>query len=365
MSSSQALTSLLGSGSSKTRHTRVYHRPKSWTRAIARAVLIAAMWVLVFMALRAAQNMWVVECDDDSRDCYKRRRENTLLVASLAAARMLVIVVGSLTVLAELGVRGMALVTIAGIASLVIGLAAQNALRDLFTGFILLAENQLNIGDIVTVNVANTQGPPLVGKVDSITLRKITVRDWTNTLYFVPNSQIVSVGNASKGFPVVRLALRVSKTLPYAKLDATIDRIVQRLNADTQFTALLADNDDPRVQSSLETLHVPSTNVHVLGVDNSADSTVDVLIRFVTRVGQQWEASRYAQAIALEELQTVTNGVPSAVQVVRLVDGRGSGGGAAAMPSAASADAHSLNAVRESTATTAIKTPPPTVAEVS
>ena len=78
----------------------------------------------------------------------------------------------------------------AGIAGVAIGLAAQNIVRDMFNGILILVEGQFNVGD--TVRLAG-----LSGTVEAMTLRKTTVRDGDGTLYVIPNSQITTVANLS------------------------------------------------------------------------------------------------------------------------------------------------------------------------
>jgi len=94
------------------------------------------------------------------------------------------------------------LLTSAGIAGIAIGLAAQNIVKDVFNGVLILIEDQFNLGD--TIRVAG-----LAGTVEAMTLRKTTVRDADGTLYIIPNSQITTVANLSVGYSVATVNVSV------------------------------------------------------------------------------------------------------------------------------------------------------------
>lgn len=81
----------------------------------------------------------------------------------------------------------------AGIIGLAIGLGAQSLVTDLVSGFFILFENQYLVGDIVEISGA-------VGRVEAISIRHTQIRDEQGKLYIIPNGQIKTVTNFSKGF---------------------------------------------------------------------------------------------------------------------------------------------------------------------
>ncbi len=113
------------------------------------------------------------------------------------------------------GINLAPLLTSAGIAGVAIGLAAQNIVRDMFNGILILVEDQFGVGD--TVRLAG-----LAGVVEAMTLRKTTVRDADGTLYIIPNSQITTVANLSVGFSVATVNVSVD-------FSANPDRVLELL----------------------------------------------------------------------------------------------------------------------------------------
>jgi len=108
----------------------------------------------------------------------------------------------SLQFLAAVGVDLAPLLASAGVAGVAIGLAAQNIVRDVLNGVLILIEDQFNVGD--TVHVAG-----VAGVVETMTLRKTTIRDLDGTLYVIPNSQITTVANLSVDYSMATVNVSV------------------------------------------------------------------------------------------------------------------------------------------------------------
>ena len=81
----------------------------------------------------------------------------------------------------------------AGVVGLAVGFGAQTLVRDYFTGFFLLLENQIRQGDVVKLGEH-------AGLVEEVTLRYVQLRDYDGHVHFVPNGQITTVVNMSRGY---------------------------------------------------------------------------------------------------------------------------------------------------------------------
>src|SRR5580704_7293219 len=90
----------------------------------------------------------------------------------------------------------------AGVAGVAIGLAAQTIVKDVLNGILILVEDQYNVGDVVTL-------AGMTGTVDTMTLRKTTLRGFDGTLYIIPNSQITNVAKQSRDYSVSTLNVSV------------------------------------------------------------------------------------------------------------------------------------------------------------
>ncbi len=102
----------------------------------------------------------------------------------------------------------------AGVIGLAVGLGAQNFVTDLVSGFFILFENQFLVGDYVQIGDA-------VGKVEAINIRTTQIRDESGKLVIIPNGQIKTVVNFSKGYvnAVVDIKVPTSSNLDQVMQD--------------------------------------------------------------------------------------------------------------------------------------------------
>ena len=91
-----------------------------------------------------------------------------------------------LTHIPELKIVGHSLLTGAGILTLVGGLASQQVLGNIVSGFMIVFFRPFRVGDRITISGNYT------GTVEDITLRETIVRDAENNRIIIPNSQISS-----------------------------------------------------------------------------------------------------------------------------------------------------------------------------
>jgi small conductance mechanosensitive channel len=147
-------------------------------------------------------------------------------------------VVVSLQFLAAVGVNMAPLLASAGIAGVAIGLAAQNIVRDVLNGMLILIEDQFNVGD--TVRVAG-----VAGTVELMTLRKTSVRDADGTLYIIPNSQIATVANLSVGYSVATVNVSVDFSANPDKVVKLLRGIAMELRESKEFRKIFVA--DPQI----------------------------------------------------------------------------------------------------------------------
>ena len=95
--------------------------------------------------------------------------------------------------LRELSIDVLPILTGAGIAGLAIGFGAQNLVRDVISGFFLILEDQVRVGDIARINGAH-------GVIEQVNLRTIVLRDGEGAVHVFPNGTVTALANLSKQF---------------------------------------------------------------------------------------------------------------------------------------------------------------------
>ncbi len=187
--------------------------------------------------------------------------------------------IAGLQILDAVGINFGPLLASAGIAGVAIGLAAQNIVKDVLNGILILIEDQFNIGD--TIRVAG-----LAGTVEAMTLRKTTVRDADGTLYVIPNSQITTVANLSVGYSVATVNVSVD-------FSANPDEVIKLL------TSIATD-----IRNSDEFRQLFVADPQILGVDAIKGSELIFPVVFKTLATKQYEPIREFRRrvrLALEE----------------------------------------------------------------
>jgi moderate conductance mechanosensitive channel len=167
----------------------------------------------------------------------------------------------------------------AGVAGVAIGLAAQTIVKDVLNGILILVEDQYNVGDVVTL-------AGMTGTVDTMTLRKTTVRGFDGTIYIIPNSQITNVANQSRDYSVSTLNVSVD-------FSANPDQVIPLLKK-----IALEVRNEPAFKD------VFVADPQVFGVDSIKGTEVIYPIQIRTLPRKQFEAMREMQRrirLALEE----------------------------------------------------------------
>jgi moderate conductance mechanosensitive channel len=181
--------------------------------------------------------------------------------------------------LAAMGVNLAPLLASAGVAGVAIGLAAQNIVKDVLNGILILLEDQFDVGD--TVKLAG-----LAGTVEGMTLRKTLVRDGDGTLYVIPNSQITTVANQSVGYSVATVNVSVDFSANPDEVMALLKSIAMEIRSSDDFKKVFVA--DPQV----------------LGVDAVKGSELVFPVVFKTLATQQYGPVREFRRrvrLALEE----------------------------------------------------------------
>jgi small conductance mechanosensitive channel len=172
--------------------------------AIRVALILALAW-LVSRGLRSLIKRIETIADDGDPNTVTEleKRAHTISRILRQASFILVWSVTIMLVLAELGVDLKPILAGAGILGLAIGFGAQTLVKDVITGFFILLENQIRVGDVVTA-------AGMTGEVEAVNLRTTVLRDADGKTHIIPNSAITVVTNATRDFSRALLDVGVS-----------------------------------------------------------------------------------------------------------------------------------------------------------
>ncbi len=235
----------------------------------ARIVLIATLaWFLCHMTGTVVRRLeYEAErgAGSDARERAKRIRTLGSLIEYVVA--VVTIGVATLMILRELNLDITPVLTGAGILGLAVGFGAQSIVKDFFSGFFLILENQVRVGDVAVVNDVG-------GMVEAITLRTITLRDMEGTVYIFPNGSITKLANRTKDFSFAVLDVSIGYGEDTDRVTEILRGVGAGLRADAAFSASILDD------------------LQVLGVDRLAESAVILKVTMKTLPLKQWEVAR-------------------------------------------------------------------------
>lgn len=108
----------------------------------------------------------------------------------------------------------------AGIAGVVVGLAAQQMLKDVILGFARLTDKEFRVGDFVTFNGTSS------GTIEEISIRFIQIREWSGKLLTIPHGEIRTIQNFNKGW--MRVIERI--TVSYQENPGRIKELLEKVS---------------------------------------------------------------------------------------------------------------------------------------
>jgi len=232
-----------------------------------RVVAIAVVAWIAGAVLARMIRIFRVRIAGRLHDAEQVRRAETIGRVLRYLASVIVTLIAAVLILSELGVSVAPILGAAGVVGLAVGFGAQSLVKDYFTGFFLLLENQLTTGDVVRIADRS-------GLVEDVTLRFVRLRDYDGNVHFIPNNLITSVTNMSRGFAQAVIDVGVAYREDTDAVVETMREVGRGMRADEAFaTRILAD-------------------LEIAGVERWDDSAVILRCRFKVAPLEQWGIRR-------------------------------------------------------------------------
>lgn len=195
----------------------------------------------------------------------KKQRLKTLESLLTNIVFYIILFISVIAILGEFNIDATGILASAGVLGLAIGFGAKDLVSDVVTGFFMLMEDQINVGEYVTVGTYS-------GVVEGIGLRLLKLRGTNGDLHYIPNRDVRALTNHSRGNKqaLVDLELPISTQVEQsiAKLESLSKEIGQQLEKEIV--------DGP----------------HVIGVESVTTDTYQLRILARTVNGKQEEVER-------------------------------------------------------------------------
>ncbi|BAS26966.1 mechanosensitive ion channel family protein [Limnochorda pilosa] len=236
--------------------------------AVARLALVLVLaWVLNRVSRPLIHRLDEAFGRHPERSEERQRRIQTLLTIVEKVASAAIWTVAVIMGLQVLGVNTAALLTAAGVGGLAFGFGAQNLVRDFISGFFILAEDQIRVGDVAVINGTG-------GLVQAINPRTTVLRDLNGTVHVFPNGSIQTVSNLTKEWSRYVIDVSVAYKEDVDRVMEVLRSIGQELQEDPEYRPLIVQP------------------LEVLGVDDFGASGVTIKTMITTLPLKQWQVGR-------------------------------------------------------------------------
>lgn len=170
---------------------------------------------------KAVINHFVNRYREKYRDTVTEKRIRTFHTLSMNVLIYALWFFWIYSVLSTLGVPVGTLVASAGVFSLAIGLGAQGFVTDIVSGFFILLEKQLEVGEYVQINTIR-------GTITAVGLRTTQIVSDDGTLNFIPNRTITTVANMSRNNMTAMIQVAILPETPIDKVISIINHVNER-----------------------------------------------------------------------------------------------------------------------------------------
>ncbi|WP_136477469.1 mechanosensitive ion channel family protein [Pseudomonas sp. DG56-2] len=195
-------------------------------------------------------------------------RVRTILPMLRNAIKIILVVICTITTMANLGINVSPFLAGAGVVGLAIGFGSQQLVQDVITGLFILIEDTIAIGDWVVLDSGHA------GTVESLTIRTLRLRDGKGFVHSVPFGQIKAVTNQSRQFAYAFFSVQFSYE---TDIDSAL-KLIREVGHSI--------SEDPMLRHSLQ------GPLQVFGVDSMNLNGITLTAQFRTTSGGQYAVNR-------------------------------------------------------------------------
>ncbi len=253
-----------------------FYKPENWLKwsetVIHIAILLFLAWFFTWLVRRGLRSLrgYIIRVMDKrgaGSTLEMENRASTIIAVLSKLTSACIWIIALVMALAELGQHIEPLLAGLGIAGIAVGFGAQTLIKDWLGGLFILMEDQLRIGDSVTINGVG-------GSVEEINLRTTVLRGETGAVFIIANGSITSLSNATREYSYFVLEVTIAH-------DADVDRAL----------AIVSEEGEKIVKEEPYKT-VVTAPLEMIGVDRISERGVIIKARIKTLPTKQWDMGR-------------------------------------------------------------------------
>ena len=265
---------------------------------IAVTVLAATLLHKIFARSLRKLESWLVESKLKSHQPNQAQRVKTVVGLVQQVGTIIIVLLTITMVLDEIGLDIRPILAGAGVVGLAIGFGAQSLVKDFFTGFCLIVENQMAIGDWVTIGGKS-------GTVEVLNFRITVLRDAEGAIHIFPNGTIGMISNSTHNWSAAVLDLPVPDGQSFEQAAARFRKVGAEMRADEAWKDIITED------------------LEVQGVQDMTERGMIVRVRIKTKPGSHWSTGRNFRQRLIESWATDGMQVPRPTQNLYMVNPQG------------------------------------------
>ena len=196
-----------------------------------------------------------------------KKRASTLRLITRYVMIFSIIGIGGMMILKKLGVDIGPLLAGAGVVGIAVGFGAQNLVKDLISGALILVEDQIRVGDVVKIGDKR-------GTVEKVTLRMVVLRDVSGNVHYIPSGDISIVTNMTKTYSRYLFDVGVAYKEDTDEVIAAMKEVDSEIREEEKFKEMIL------------------SDLEIMGVQRFEASAVIIRARTKTQPGKQWKVGR-------------------------------------------------------------------------
>lgn len=200
-------------------------------------------------------------------DIEGEKRSHTLKHISKSVSQIIIFTITVITILGKVGIDIGPILAAAGVLGIAVGFGARRFVEDIISGFLILLDDQIRVGDVV--EICDKSG--LVEKVD---LKMVVLRDISGNVHYIRNGKIDVITNMTKDYSCYVADISISYKENVARVIEIIKKVDEELRTDS---------------TTGEDILAP---IEVLGLDRFEESAVIIKARLKTKPCKQWAIGR-------------------------------------------------------------------------
>ena len=221
-------------------------------------IILVLMYIGVKLSSVVSTRLFAFLGRQRKMDEEYKKRADTLSAVIGYLITVTIIVIAAMMILPEIGIEIGPVLAAAGVLGVAVGFGAQHLVQDVISGFFILLDDEIRVGDVVEIAGKS-------GLVERLNLRMIVLRDLAGNVHYVRNGKIDIVTNMTKDFSRYVFEIGVAYREDVDEVIKVIRQVDEGLRTDPEFA--------PDILEPIE----------ILGLDQFADSAVIIKARTKTK----------------------------------------------------------------------------------